>query len=179
MDGLRNQRRQEGAASESSLEDPLFTTHHSLCDEPAMVRMVTNAVVLPKVADILGWNIAVYHAHVSVNPPRQEPKALGNRKILGFHRDSGRVNQELEVPAGCPVPRLSVKCAYYLTDISGEGYRAQTWVIPGSHLRPASDDAELLRSGSGPAEEQQPTGAISLRVPANTCVVLGEPRAHM
>ena len=112
MDGLRNQRQRQGAASERSLEDPLFTTHNSLSDEAAVVRMVATPAVLPKVSDILGWNIAVYHAHVAVNPPHQPPKALGAHQILGFHRDSGRVNQELEVPPGCPVPRLSVKCAF-------------------------------------------------------------------
>lgn len=37
-------------------------------------------------------------AHLAINPPNQQPKALGGTKTLGFHRDSGRVNQELEVP---------------------------------------------------------------------------------
>ncbi|MFT7692673.1 MAG: ectoine hydroxylase, partial [Candidatus Latescibacterota bacterium] len=52
------------------------------------------------------------------------------KKPLGFHQDSGRVNLELE---GDPRPRLSLKVAYWLSDISEPG-RGNFYIVPGSHL---------------------------------------------
>jgi hypothetical protein len=67
-----------------------------------------------------------------MNLPRDGSADPGGpaKKRLGFHRDSGRVNLELEVPAGAPTPRLSVKCAYYFSDLAAQT-AGQTWVIPG------------------------------------------------
>ena len=73
--------------------------------------LVDYAKVLPKVWGILGWNIYLYHAHLIVTPPSGAPP---DDKTFGWHQDSGRVNVELE---SHPRPRLSLKVAYFLSDV--------------------------------------------------------------
>lgn len=114
-------------------------------DDPAFANLVDNAQVLPKVWGILGWNIYLYHAHLIVTPPSGQPR---DEKTFAWHQDSGRVNVEME---SHPRPRLSLKVAYFLSDVGVEG-RGNFWVIPGSHLR---DTLERPSNGMG-----QPVGAV-------------------
>lgn len=74
---------------------------------------------------ILGWNVHVYHSHLDVHPP------LPARRPFRFewHQDGGRQNREIETD---PRPRLSVKLAYWLSDVSEPG-RGNFKVVPGSH----------------------------------------------
>jgi ectoine hydroxylase len=87
-----------------------------LLDHPATFGYVWSA---------LGWNIHVYHSHLDVHPP------LTSRRPFRFewHQDGGRQNREIETD---PRPRLSVKLAYWLSDVSQPG-RGNLKVIPGSH----------------------------------------------
>ncbi len=114
-------------------------------DSPLFADLVDYAKVLPKVWGILGWNIYLYHAHLIVTPPSGKTR---DDATFGWHQDSGRVNMEME---GHPRPRLSLKVAYFLSDISEPG-RGNFWVIPGSHLH---DTLERPADGQG-----QPDGAV-------------------
>ena len=105
--------------------------------------------VLPKVWGILGWNIYLYHAHMIVTPPSGRTP---DSKTFGWHQDSGRVNREMEPH---PRPRLSLKVAYFLSDVSEPG-RGNFWVVPGTHL---SDSLAMPVDGQG-----QPEGAIPVLV---------------
>ena len=113
---------------------------------------------LPKVWGILGWNIHLYHTHITVTPPvplEDRP----SKKRLHWHQDSGRVNLDIET---IPAPRISVKVGYFLTDVS-EGGRGNFSVVPGSHLK---DEVEYPADGvSNPPE------AHEVRVPAGTAVI--------
>ena len=113
---------------------------------------------LPKVWGILGWNIHLYHTHITVTPPvplEDRP----SKKRLHWHQDSGRVSLDIET---IPAPRISVKVGYFLTDVS-EGGRGNFSVIPGSHL---VDEVEYPADGvSNPPE------AHEVRVPAGTAVI--------
>jgi hypothetical protein len=75
---------------------------------------------------VLGWNVHVYHSHLDVHPP------LPSKRPFRFewHQDGGRQNREIETE---PRPRLSVKLAYWLSDVSETG-RGNFKVVPGSHL---------------------------------------------
>ncbi len=110
----------------------------------------------PKVWGILGWHIQLYHTHMMTVPP--EPRAA-DRKRLGWHQDSGRLNLDFETN---PRPRVSVKIGYLLTDTrmpdSGSVY-----VVPGSHLR------NELQFPEG--DETEPVEAVPLRVPAGTAII--------
>jgi ectoine hydroxylase-related dioxygenase (phytanoyl-CoA dioxygenase family) len=75
---------------------------------------------------------------------------------LNWHKDSGRLNLELESD---PQPRVSLKVAFFLTDTSELG-RANLYVIPGSHLQ-----------NTLPRPEQgDPEGAMAVRVKPGTAV---------
>lgn len=95
--------------------------------EPAFLPLLDHPRVLPKVWGILGWAIQLYHSHMIVNPPI--PGDYERPARLGWHQDSGRLNLEL---GPRPQPRVSLKAAWVLTDMS-KSDRGNLTVIPGSH----------------------------------------------
>lgn len=124
-------------------------------DDPAFADLVDNARIVPKVWGILGWNIYLYHAHLIVTPPSGLPRA---DTTFAWHQDSGRVNVEME---SHPRPRLSLKVAYFLSDV-GEAGRGNFWVIPGSHRW---ETLERPTTGVG-----QPAGAVPVLARPGTAV---------
>lgn len=124
-------------------------------DNELFLDLVDYEKILPKVWGILGWNIYLYHAHLIVTPPSGQDK---NDRTFGWHQDSGRVNAEIE---SHPRPRLSIKVAYFLSDVSMPD-RGNFWVVPGSHL---NDHLERPTDGMG-----QPEGAIPICVKPGTAV---------
>ena len=84
--------------------------------------------IFPKVWGLLGWNTQLYHSHMTVTPvvPPEERPA---KKRLGWHQDSGRLNQEMETELR---PRISLKVAFFLADTRAVG-GGNFYVIPGSH----------------------------------------------
>jgi ectoine hydroxylase-related dioxygenase (phytanoyl-CoA dioxygenase family) len=117
--------------------------------DPAFLDLLDHPATLPLVRGVLGWNIYVYHCHLDVHPPLHEPPRWR------WHQDGGRQNLELESPR----PRLSVKVAYFLTDVEAPDQGALR-VIPGSHLR---DTLPM---------DREPEEATPLLVPAGSAVVL-------
>jgi ectoine hydroxylase-related dioxygenase (phytanoyl-CoA dioxygenase family) len=149
-DRIYERKVQEGHDSKTALFYPNFIPDHE-----AFLNLVDYEKVLPKVWGILGWNIYLYHAHMIVTPPSLRTK---NDKTFGWHQDSGRVNVEME---SHPRPRLSLKVAYFLSDVSVPD-RGNFWIVPGSHL---NDSLQL------PADRQgQPEGAIPVCVKPGTAV---------
>ena len=112
---------------------------------PEFVALIDHPSTFPLVYGLLGWNIYVYHCHLDVHPP------VHDHPRWRWHQDGGRQNVELESPR----PRLSVKVAYFLTDVD-EPDQGALRVIPGSHTRdtlPRDDEPEqvtplLVRAGS-------------------------------
>lgn len=92
---------------------------------PAFAALLDHPRTFPLVWSILGWNIHVYHSHLDVHPPITEQMPYR----WEWHQDGGRQNVELETD---PRPRLSVKVAYWLSDVSKPG-RGNFTLIPGSH----------------------------------------------
>jgi ectoine hydroxylase len=87
--------------------------------------------IFPKVWGILGWNIQLYHTHMTFTPPAPVGESLEKDGLgLSWHQDSGRLNNDIE---SIPRPRISLKVAYFLTDTSENG-RGNFHVLPGSHL---------------------------------------------
>jgi ectoine hydroxylase len=93
---------------------------------PEVAGLIDHPATFGYVWSTLGWNIHVYHSHLDVHPPI--------RALVPFrfewHQDGGRQNREIETT---PRPRLSVKLAYWLSDVSEPG-RGNLKVVPGSHL---------------------------------------------
>ncbi|MDF2958948.1 MAG: hypothetical protein K0S39_683 [Paenibacillus sp.] len=139
-----------GHDPKTALFHPNFIPDHKL-----FLDLVDYEKILPKVWGILGWNIYLYHCHMIVTPPTGLTK---NDKTFGWHQDSGHVNQDIETH---PRPRLSLKVAYFLSDIS-EPDRGNFYIVPNSHL---SDTMEFPEGGRGQLE-----GAIPVCVKPGTAV---------
>jgi hypothetical protein len=126
-----------------------------LGEDERFLELLDHPATLGLVADALGWNIFCYHCHLDVTPPVSGPRP----PRWEWHQDGTRINRELEAPR----PRLSVKVAYFLTDVSEPG-RGNLLVIPGSHLRDTLD-----RPADGGVE---PPGAMPICVPEGAAVML-------
>ncbi|MCY4404478.1 MAG: phytanoyl-CoA dioxygenase family protein [Candidatus Poribacteria bacterium] len=138
-----------------------------LGEDDAFLDLVDLPTTLPKVWGILGWNIYLYHAHMHVKPPAL-PDAQDGDGWLEWHQDSGRVNIEMETH---PRPRLSLKVAFFLTDVSEPG-RGNFYIRPGSHF----SDVPLLESeiSRDPREKTAsgiPDDAIPVCVEPGTAVL--------
>jgi ectoine hydroxylase len=94
----------------------------------AFLELVDHPAVFPVIWGELGWNIHLYHCHLDVTPPRRRPR---DRAVWGWHQDGGRQNLELEC---APRPRMSLKAAFWLSDVSVPG-RGNMLIVPGSHER--------------------------------------------
>jgi ectoine hydroxylase len=150
-DRIDRREREKGFEANKALFFPNF-----LPEDDLFVELVDYERILPAVWEILGWNIYLYHAHLIVTPPSGQPE---DNRTFGWHQDSGRVNVEIECH---PRPRLSLKVAYFLSDVSQPG-RGNFWIIPGSHLL---DTLERPADGIG-----QPEGAIPVCVSPGTAVL--------
>jgi ectoine hydroxylase len=150
-DEIHQRHLQDGFEPTKALFHPNF-----IPDNDLFFDLVDYEKILPKVWGILGWNIYLYHAHMIVTPPAGEEP---NEKTFGWHQDSGRVNKEIE---SHPRPRLSLKVAYFLSDVSEKG-RGNFWVVPGTHM---SDTLMMPEHGVG-----QPEGAVPVLVKPGTAVL--------
>jgi ectoine hydroxylase-related dioxygenase (phytanoyl-CoA dioxygenase family) len=120
VDGLYERHRQAGLGAGGALHQ-LGAVH--AC--PELAPLVDHPRVLGLIWSLLGWNVHVYHSHIDVHPP-----VSGGRPFrFEWHQDGGRQNRELETN---PRPRLSVKAAYWLSDVSRPG-RGNLRLVPGSH----------------------------------------------
>ena len=135
--------------------------------DDALLDLVDLPTTLPKVWGILGWNIYLYHAHMHVKPPAAAD-AKDGEGWLEWHQDSGRLNIELETN---PRPRISLKVAYFLTDVSEPG-RGNFYIRPGSHLSdmpvPESEISRDPREGTATAV---PEDAMPVCVEPGTAVL--------
>jgi ectoine hydroxylase len=93
---------------------------------PEAAGLIDHPGAFPLVWSMLGWNVHIYHSHLDVHPPITEPQPFRYE----WHQDGGRQNCEIESD---PRPRLSVKLAFWLSDVSEPG-RGNFKVWPGSHI---------------------------------------------
>ncbi len=103
-------------------------------------NLLNHSPVIDPIVDLLGANIFMYHCHLDVHP--QEPDDA--KRPWMWHQDGGIINRDLESD---PRPRIAVKVAYFLTDVSEPG-RGNFAVLPGSHLRnridrPSDDNNDI------------------------------------
>lgn len=100
--------------------------------DDAYLELLDYPTTFPKVWGLLNWHIQLYHTHMTYTPPEPEGHSLETHGLgLGWHQDSGTLNQDLE---STPRPRVSLKIAYFLTDTTQTG-RGNFYVLPGSHLQ--------------------------------------------
>lgn len=135
--------------------------------DDVFLDLVDHPTTLPKVWGILGWNIYLYHAHMHVKPPAASDAQEGDG-WLEWHQDSGRVNIEMETH---PRPRLSLKVAYFLTDVSEPG-RGNFYIRPGSHYSDVPlPEVEISRDPLEKSASSIPDDAIPVCVEPGTAVL--------
>jgi ectoine hydroxylase len=118
---------------------------------PELATLLDHPAVFGYVWSILGWNNHVYHSHIDVHPKIEQRKPFW----WHWHQDGGRQNREIEVD---PRPRMSVKLAFWLSDVSQPG-RGNLTVIPGSHKT-----NWLVGPPKRGVEWPQPEGAVQITV---------------
>lgn len=94
--------------------------------DDAFLALLDHPAVFGLISGELGWNIHLYHCHLDVTPPQATPRLP---PAWGWHQDGGRQNVELECD---PRPRMSLKVAFWLSDVSQPG-RGNMLIVPGSH----------------------------------------------
>jgi ectoine hydroxylase len=117
--------------------------------DEAFLDLLDAPAVFAKIWGILGWNIWVSHSHFNVNPP--EPRS--ERFYYGWHLDGGSIRAD--VP-GEPSPLLSVKVAFYLTDVAEDG--GPTWMVEGGVRGPL--DKYAVPPGARPLPARAGTAVI-------------------
>jgi ectoine hydroxylase len=116
---------------------------------PDIAFLIDHPKTLRYIWSLLGWNVHIYHSHVDVHPPLAEKRPFW----WEWHQDGGRQNRELETD---PRPLLSVKVAYWFSDVSETG-RGNLMVVPGSHKT-----NWLPGPPSRGVEHEPPPGAIEV-----------------
>jgi hypothetical protein len=132
----------------------VLNLHDLIVRDDAWLGMVDWPAMFPRVWDVLGWNIQLFHTQLLVTPPA--PAGAGSG-AYGWHQDNNRMNLDLETT---PQPRVSVKVGYFLTDLPEPGM-GNLWVVPGSH-RGGRPDVPI---------GDQPAGAVEVTAAAGDAIL--------
>jgi ectoine hydroxylase-related dioxygenase (phytanoyl-CoA dioxygenase family) len=108
-----------------------------LPSHPLFLELLDWPATFPLVVDLLNWNIHLITSHLIMRAP-SPPGVDESWKATGWHRDGGTSATEMEEPH----PRILIKIAYWLSDLSEPG-RGAIRFVPGSHRmtgRPAQGE---------------------------------------
>lgn len=155
---------EEGQRTEGLTETHKWDLRNCIIHDDAFLELLTWPKTFPLVADILGWNIKLLTSHLIVRAP-SPPDADEFWKGEGWHRDGGGSAADMTEPH----PRLFLKVAYFLTDLSEKG-RGAIRFVPGSNRlmgRPAQ--------GEGMPD---PYGAIEIQCKPGTAVLFEQRTWH-
>jgi ectoine hydroxylase-related dioxygenase (phytanoyl-CoA dioxygenase family) len=131
----------------------------------AFIPMIDHERILPTVVQLLGANLHIMTSHLIVKKP-DAPDAPLTARLPGWHRDYAQAMSDM---GNVAIPRLLVKCAYYLTDLT-EKNRGVTMVTPGSHL--------LTDKPPIPDGQADPVGAVEPSIQAGDCLIFENRTFH-
>jgi ectoine hydroxylase-related dioxygenase (phytanoyl-CoA dioxygenase family) len=157
---------QQKAAGLLRQEDQSMHLMGFLHRDKAFLELLELPAVFPLVWGILGWNIHAYHHHIDIHPGIQADVP----KTWRWHQDGGRQNLEIETEPTRPL--LSVRTAFYLSDLSQPG-RGNFMCIPGSHKTSRLPRPQDLSAGF-----EQPEGAIEVRANQGDAVLFDRRLYH-
>ena len=133
--------------------------------DSAFSDLIDHERILPTVVQLLGANLHVMTSHLIIKKPDGNDAPLSAR-LPGWHRDYAQAMHDM---GNVAIPRLLVKCAYYLTDLT-EKNRGVTMVAPGSHLltdRPEIADGDV-----------DPIGAVEPSIAPGDCLIFENRTFH-
>lgn len=119
-----------------------------IVEDEAFLELLDWPATVPLAVDLLNWNIQLITSHCIVRAP-SPPEADAHWKAEGWHRDGGTSAAEMQEPH----PRLFLKIAYWLTDLSESG-RGNIRLVPGSN--------RLMGRPAQAAGAPDPYGAIEI-----------------
>lgn len=126
--------------------------------DDAYIPLVTNEVTLPLVIQLLGSNVQLSTSHLIHRHP-DPPGSPDTLRRPGWHRDNGRTSLDLGPDN---YPRIGLKCAFYLTDLS-EPNSGVTMLAPGSNQLKVGVDI--------PEGKVDPANAIEPLLNPGDCVI--------
>ncbi len=118
----------------------------------------------PLVMDLLNWNIHLVTSHLIMRAT-SPVDATEQWKATGWHRDGGTSPYEMQEPH----PRLLIKVAYWLSDLSETG-RGAIRLVPGSH--------RLVGPPAQKPGAPDPYGAIELTASPGDAVLFEQRTYH-
>ena len=150
--------------------------------DDAFIPLLTNTVTLPLVIQLLGSNLQLSTSHLIYRHP-DPPGTPDSVRRPGWHRDGGRTQRDLGEDN---YPRLGLKCAFYLTDLSqprsgatllaaGSNQLKERIEIPEGETDPATVIEPLLNPGDCVIFEYRTwhAGAPNFRDITRKCIMIG------
>ena len=126
--------------------------------DDAFIPLLTNEVTLPIVIQLLGSNVQLSTSHLIHRHP-DPPGTPDTMRRPGWHRDGGGISRDLGEDR---FPRMGLKCAFYLTDLS-EPNSGVTMLAPGSN--------QLKERIEIPEGETDPANALEPLLTPGDCVI--------
>ena len=117
----------EERAGESLNDRNYWQLRNCLVRDDIFLEFLDWTTTVPLVVQLLNHNIQLITSHLIVRPPSPSD-TRSTYKQSGWHRDGGTAPSDLD---GIP-PRMFIKIAYWLTDLSQKG-RGAIRLVPGSN----------------------------------------------
>ena len=133
--------------------------------DDTFVSLIDHPKILPVVVQLLGANLHVMTSHLIYKHPDPE-EYPDSRRHPGWHRDYLRATRDL---GNAAIPRLLVKCAYYLTDLTLPN-RGATMIAPGSN--------HLIGRPDIPDGHADPLNAVEPSLQPGDCLIFENRTFH-
>ena len=117
----------EGVAEQGLGERGFWQMRNCLVHDDAFLELLDWPLTVPLVVQLLSHNIQLITSHLVVRP-QSPPGTEASYKQSGWHRDGGTGPSDL----GEAQPRMFIKIAYWLSDLSESG-RGAIRLLPGSN----------------------------------------------
>ena len=109
-------------------EDHFLHEFDFVNSEPAFRELIDQRSILEVATLLLGYNIYIYHCHLTVTAPMDRPDGDAGQSYL-WHQDGGRIPIDL---GGSSAPRIALKVGFLLSDAPTPSH-GSTFMIRGSH----------------------------------------------
>ena len=151
---MASDRRENRQVSHSELYDSF---RNCVAIDDIFIPLLTNEKILSIVVQLLGAHLQLMTSHLIYKHP--DPHGTSkNARSPGWHRDYGSATKVL----GNGVPRILLKCGYYLTDLS-EPNSGATLVAPGSN--------QLVERIKIPEGQTDPTNFVEPSLKPGDCLL--------
>jgi ectoine hydroxylase len=157
----------EGVRRDGLNERGFWQMRNCLPNDDLFLELLDWPATVPLIVQLLSHNIQLITSHLVVRPP--VPAVTDSSyKQVGWHRDGGTAPSDL----GLAQPRMFIKVAYWLTDLSETG-RGAIRLLPGSN--DTSISAPIPANGSPRDGGEE---SLELRVTPGTAVLFENRTLH-